>query len=71
MKELRKMENFIYNTRRAFERQSGEKYNFHGERRAFAQSRYKEYRAQGLSDKETRLRLSSELGHNRTNVAND
>jgi len=62
------MSNFVYNSNRAFERHSGEKYSFHMERRVYAQNQYKEYRKQGLSDQEARLKVSESLGHNRIDV---
>jgi len=44
------------------------KLTFHGLRHSYAQRKYKEFRAQGLDDREARLRVSRLLGHGRVSV---
>ena len=61
---------FAYNVKADFEKEYNVEYKYHGERYAFAQERYQEYREQGLNDKEARLKLSNDLGHNRIDITN-
>jgi site-specific recombinase XerD len=57
---LREQYNFAYEVKREFESQMGEKFNFHGERHAFAQN----WIEQGI-DRQT---VSSWLGHGREEI---
>lgn len=74
---------FAYNTVKEFNKEIGLKYNFHGERHHYAQSRYKEltgYEPPVKSNGETfidkekdyqiRLIISEELGHHRVDITN-
>ena len=61
---------FAYNVKADFEKEYNVEYKYHGERYAFAQERYQEYREQGMNDKEARLKLSNDLGHNRIDITN-
>ena len=57
---LREQYNYAYEVKREFERETNEKFNYHGERHAFAQSCIQE----GI-DRQT---VSSWLGHNREEI---
>jgi len=59
---------FAYNVKADFEKEYNVEYKYHGERYAFAQERYQEYKEQGLNDEEARLKLSGDLGHNRVDI---
>lgn len=59
---------FAYNVKADFEKEHNIKYRFHGERYAFAQERYNEYKSQNLTDKEAQIKLSNDLGHNRIDI---
>jgi len=63
---LENLEKFI-RTHQPHLRQQG-KLTFHGLRHSYAQRKYREFRAQGLDDREARLRVSHLLGHGRVSV---
>jgi integrase/recombinase XerD len=54
--------------RHACSRLGLECFSTHGFRKSFAQSLYLKLRAEGLSDREARLRVAKQLGHHRTQV---
>jgi len=67
---LKQQIKFAYNIKDDFEKKYNVKYNYHSERRTFAQTRYNEYIKSGLSDEAARLKLSSDLGHYRVEITN-
>jgi len=69
-KSLSTMRNFVYKAKGGFEKASGLKYNFHDERRTYAQQGFAEYKAKLTVDQAT-MNVSSNLGHHRKDVIND
>jgi len=67
---LKQQIKFAYNVKDDFEKKYNVKYNYHSERRTFAQERYQEYRKTGLSDQSAKLKLSADLGHYRVEITN-
>jgi len=61
------MYDFVYNAKRAFEKATGLKYNFHDERRTYAQQSFKEYKTR-LTEHQATMNVSQNLGHNRPDV---
>ena len=67
-KTLKQQMSFGYRTKAKFEKKYNVKYNYHDERRTCAQNQHKESIKEGLNDKDARLKLAQNLGHNRIDV---